>query len=452
MNRRNFLGLAAALGGTATLSPLLSACGGSESSTGKTSGTIRFLTSESGEDTINVMKSVFAAFEEKHSGITIEAEFLGSEQTVQRLTQLIGAGTPPDMVKLAAWGLARSAAEGLLAEVDDVVEAQGDISVGSRLVIDGHDYMAPIERNLWLSFYRKDVFDAAGVEPPTTWADMRDIMPKLAASNPSVFPNLFVTNGATSYTANELVIQGWSNGAGFWHWDDATEQWAVSLDQQENAAALLETVAYFKERSSSVNSPPSGNYDYAEVNQAFASGKVALIDYAGSRTLSYLENEAPDIGDKTGTIPMAYGKQSRVKHGHAGLAIFKGGEVATDLVKELATMMTTGELHREYLWSVPGHLIPPSETELKGEWRSHPFIQSHPDLIAAIDKVSAGAQSIFYEQDEDAPRPNIAAGAVFNGAPYGDFVQGILTNNIDEQEALDTLVTEMKDALERFSQ
>lgn len=163
------LGGAAALG---TGIPLLSACGGSSSSSSD-SKTVTLGSNSSDAVPKKAFAGVYTAFT-KSSGIAVKVN-TKDHNTFQEQINSYLQGTPDDVFTwFAGYRMQFFAGKGLATAIDDVWKtisgnfpsAMQDLSKGA----DGKYYFVPLYTYPWAIFYRKSVFKAHGYSVPTTWS------------------------------------------------------------------------------------------------------------------------------------------------------------------------------------------------------------------------------------------------------------------------------------------
>jgi multiple sugar transport system substrate-binding protein len=433
-SRRDILRASAVFGGAISLQAVLSACGSGRRSTN--GNDISFITGETETATVKIVRGQIASFEAS-SGATISPEFVGVDKVVTRLEQLIGAGEPPDVVKEDDSTFARLAVHGQLEPVTDVVKQMGTVPDSSRLIINGEDYIVPTDLSIWLNFYRTDVLENAGVsEPPRTWPEY--VAALEAMNGGQVTPNLLVTNAQSSYAGNDVLNSLVSNGGTPWNWDGSS--WKVALDQSDNAARAVEALNFFKTRAK--YSTPGGSYDYPDVNQAFASGKIAMVQYVGARTLAYLRQQAPDIAKVTDASVVPYAKQLSSQLHSGGYAILRKEGRDPQRAKDLVLSMVRGQGYLDYLWSVPGHLIPPQDELRTGKWLENEYLARDPRLVAAIDETLKSAFNPLHSPG--VPQPNITAGEAVNAGIYSEMVAKVVVTGEDAQAAVSAAADKLR--------
>ncbi|MFF7976907.1 extracellular solute-binding protein [Streptomyces sp. NPDC007905] len=161
-------------GGAALLAgagiPLLSACGGSGSSSDPKTVTLGSNASDAVPK--KAFAEIYAAFK-KQSGITVDVN-TKDHNTFQEQINSYLQGTPDDVFNwFAGYRMQFFAAKKLASPIDDVWAKIGDnfpdpmkkLSEGE----DGKYYFVPLYTYPWAIFYRKSVFRQHGYEVPTTW-------------------------------------------------------------------------------------------------------------------------------------------------------------------------------------------------------------------------------------------------------------------------------------------
>ncbi|MEU3783043.1 extracellular solute-binding protein [Streptomyces sp900129855] len=161
------------MGGAAVLGagiPLLSACGGSGSSSDPK--TVSLGSNQSDAVPKKAYGEIYTAFT-KQSGITVDVN-TKDHNTFQEQINSYLQGTPDDVFNwFAGYRMQFFAKKGLASPIDDVWEKiGGNFPVAMQKLSKGEDgkyYFVPLTTSLWAVFYRKSVFKQYGYEVPTTW-------------------------------------------------------------------------------------------------------------------------------------------------------------------------------------------------------------------------------------------------------------------------------------------
>lgn len=162
------------IGGAAALGagiPLLSACGGSTSSSGSKTVTL----GSNGSDAVpkKAYASIYKAFEAS-SGTTVDVN-TKDHNTFQESINSYLQGTPDDVFNwFAGYRMQFFAGKGLASPIDDVWKSiKGNFPTAMQELSKGQDgkfYFVPLTTYPWAIFYRKSVFKKHGYEVPTTWS------------------------------------------------------------------------------------------------------------------------------------------------------------------------------------------------------------------------------------------------------------------------------------------
>jgi multiple sugar transport system substrate-binding protein len=147
-------------------------------------------------------------------GVTLNHEPIDFAGQVQKTTAtLAGDSGTYDILETYGFALPQYAAEQKLQPLDDLV-AQFDQEYGlseinadmrQALSYDGKLYGLPMQAQMYVLAYRKDVFDALGLTPPTTFAELRDVSAAIQQAGeiryPLAMPLLASSDIATAYDA-----------------------------------------------------------------------------------------------------------------------------------------------------------------------------------------------------------------------------------------------------------
>ncbi|MGW7210841.1 extracellular solute-binding protein, partial [Streptomyces sp. NPDC054837] len=188
LSRRTFLGLAAAVPASAALA----ACGSSGPSKSGAGASYWYL---SGQPQEGVRTNALNAFNKAHSDDEIKGTTFQNDAYKTKIKTAIGAGKAPTLIWGWGGGTLRSYVKA--GQVEDLTSWFGDHpEVKKRLfpssfgpaTIDGKIYAMPCETvQPIVLYYNKKVFDDVGVEPPQSWGDIMDLVPKFKAKDIAPF-------------------------------------------------------------------------------------------------------------------------------------------------------------------------------------------------------------------------------------------------------------------------
>ena len=211
----------------------------------------------------------------------------------QTFTTAIGAGTAPDVSTGAGYQAVQFYDQGAVATVDDLVaqmQADGtaaDFLPGTieRLQYDGHYVALPWAIDIRVLYYRKDLFAAAGVAPPTTWDEFAAAAKALTSGDQYGL----VTAGADNGGSHQFYMFTLNNGGS-----------VVTADRQANVLGdrTLEALQFNADLvSAGVVHPASTGYIGDDAVKAFGSGAAAMY-----MSNPGLENRFPELTDQVGVL------------------------------------------------------------------------------------------------------------------------------------------------------
>ena len=192
-----------------------------------------------------------------------------------KYTAAIESKTLPDVAELDAVGPARLANLGRLSDVSDLVgtvvkdlgelapNAEGAVKFGGKFYAVPH-YAIPL-----ILFYRKDLVEKVGAQPPDTWEAINDISIKIKKAGLQDFPQGFPWN-RTGDGYDPAMSLLWSYGAA---WVDKSGKYVGMPKDKALEAMKVVTPAYLADKTSALDYlswSGSGN------NEAFMAGKITF--------------------------------------------------------------------------------------------------------------------------------------------------------------------------------
>ena len=134
---------------------------------------------------IDLLKGMAADFNQTHSGITVESQYIGSyNETLNKTISAVKAGIAPHIFHLYEVGTRGMIDAGMIMPIGDIAKP-GEVdwkdyvdAVMSYYTIDGKLYSMPFNSSTPILFYNKTLFKKAGLDPtspPDTWNQVRKI-------------------------------------------------------------------------------------------------------------------------------------------------------------------------------------------------------------------------------------------------------------------------------------
>ncbi|MEG9248986.1 extracellular solute-binding protein [Arthrobacter sp. Soc17.1.1.1] len=252
----------------------------------------------------------------------------GNSGTYQNFFNQIQAGNAPDLGQIEYDALPNlrvqdgleniAACEGVADAQDQFVDwTWGQVTFGEE----GSVYAVPQDSGPMAMYYRADLFEAAGIEVPTTWEEYAAAAEQIKAQGS------YITN-FPKQDVNWFAGMVWQNG-GQWFANDG-ENWDVNLTSPESE----EVATYWQDLLSKdlVSTLPSFSDEW---NASFNEGQQWTWVSAvwGATTLS---DGAPDTAGKWAVAPMPQwedGGEAAGNWGGSSTAVLKGSDHPAEAAK-----------------------------------------------------------------------------------------------------------------------
>lgn len=216
-------------------------------------------------------------FEEQNPGSTLTIEEQEWDGLVERLTTALSSESEtPDVVEIGNTQAPTFTAAGAFSPMTDQLDDLGgdDLLQGfvEGATVDGETYAVPYYAGSKYIFYRKDLFEKAGLEVPTTMDEFVDAAVALKEDNPQ----------PANFSGFWFPGQDWRNGAAF-VWDaggdlavESDGEWTGALSSPESVAGLERAQQLFVDAS---GAPKDGNE--ADPWTPFCAGEVGMMSTPG---------------------------------------------------------------------------------------------------------------------------------------------------------------------------
>ncbi|WP_169738933.1 ABC transporter substrate-binding protein [Jiangella gansuensis] len=229
-------------------------------------------------------------YEEEHEGVTIEARHIPFGDFARTLLQSAAGGDLPDIALINAFMTQSMADAGVIQDLSDRVEEWGEQDAyfetsWETTQVDGATYGIPHVADAYAVYYNEAMFAEAGVEPPTTWADMQDVATQLSDGSRYglAFSGIEGDEGATALIIRILAAGG----------DPA------ALDSPEAATALTQ---YTDMISAGAVSNGVLTWNEEDAKNQFANGQAAMMINSATY-VSVLAEENPDLQWNVALLP-----------------------------------------------------------------------------------------------------------------------------------------------------
>ncbi len=281
-------------------------------------------------------------FEKEHPGSTLTIEQQEWEGLVERLTTaLTSADQTPDVVEVGNTQAPTFTTVGAFSDLTEDLDALGgdDLLPGfvEGATIDGKTYAVPYYAGSTYVFYRKDLFQKAGIEGvPEDMASFVDAAKKLKAES-----------GKADFSGYWLPGKDWRDGAAL-VWDAGGEfaepdgdSWQATLSSPESIKGLQAFQDLYETAS---GAPADANE--ADPVTPFCAGKIGMMSRPGwvQGMLTDPKSGCPKLAEQIGVfaLPGSDGEPAPVLLGGSDIAI-SAKSPNQDLSRDVVELMLSEE-------------------------------------------------------------------------------------------------------------
>ncbi|MEU6118624.1 extracellular solute-binding protein [Streptomyces sp. NPDC047117] len=370
-----FARIAAPLAALALAGSTVTACAPQTSGSGapedEKSGTLRvWLFREVGnKPKEKVVDAAVADFEKRHKGTDVEVEYIPVDTRAQRIKAAFNdPESAPDLIEYGNTDTAGYVRDGGLADVTTEFKTWADAkdadpTAEQSVTVDGKVYGAPFFVGVRALYYRTDVLDDLGIEPPRSQADLISAAKKVHKARPGLYG--LAVGGAYTYGALPFL---WANGGELAVKKDGTYKAAVNTPQARKGISAYASLFGDANCPADKCASLGGN---ATVT-AFTSGKAAM---AIGGDFSHAAVEASKVKGKYAVVPLPGVKKNSIAPAFAGgnnIGVLKSTShrtLAVDLMKSL-----TGKDSQRRLFDAMGFL-PTYRDVLDEAAEKQPFVE-----------------------------------------------------------------------------
>ncbi|MEU6840453.1 sugar ABC transporter substrate-binding protein [Streptomyces sp. NPDC046716] len=314
-------------------------------------------------------------------GITIEQQSVPASQVMTKSLRMASSKSLPDVIQFDASEMPTFAEAGGLVDLKSLGLSTQDIPKG---IVDfgsykGVYYGAARTVNTLALFYNKDILKKAGLEVPTTWAEMKETSKKLTQGKQY---GIALSAGGAEDGVFQFTPFMWSNGG------DETD-----LDSKQVAEALDYWKGLLKDGSLSKSTV---NWTQADVNDQFMAGNAAMMINGPWQVETLNTKKSLNWGIAQIPVPES-GDDSVGPLGGAVLTVPKTGD--TEREKTAAKIIGCMSSEKEQITYARNSWMVPANEKAAAIWRKEvPELDALADQVATARsrtaKVGAGWSSV----------------------------------------------------------
>ena len=326
---------------------------------GEASASIR-LWLNGGDTPDALVEYAIAEFNELHPDVEVQFERQQWTGLVEKLTTALSSSDSPDVVEFGNTQAQTFEAAGAVVDLSEHREDLGGDDLLQSLLeagtYEGNLYAVPYYAGARIMIYRTDLFEAAGIEVPTTLDEMLAAGVALKEANADVpnFSGIYLP-GRNWYAVLSFI---WEHGGDIATLEDG--RWVGQLDSEGSIAGL----EFFQQVFEQANAAPADGDD-ANDYIAFCNGEVGMMPAPGWKPGQIVnpDDGCPDMEGNIGVFAMPgseAGTTAPVFLGGSNLAIPTNSE-HQDLALDLLKIMVSPEYQRQFAES---GTIPALKSEL----------------------------------------------------------------------------------------
>ncbi|MFC4769341.1 ABC transporter substrate-binding protein [Effusibacillus consociatus] len=304
-----------------------------------------------------ILDAQIAEFKKQNPNIDVKFEPVVGDY-LQKLQPMIASKTEPDIFYLDAYAAPEFMDKGVTEPIDEYIKKLnvnlGDYEDAAIKAFQwkGKTYGLPKDYNTLALFYNKEMFEKAGLKPPTNWTELKAAAKKLTKDGVTGF-----SMSAELPRYQPFLVQA---GGSVIDGDKPT------LNKTENAAAIDFIYGDMMKKEKIAAIPKTLGVDWS--GDAFANKKAAMV-VEGAWLIPHLAKKSPDLkygivelpvkeGGKPSnmifTVAYALSKNSKTKDAAVKLMTFLTGKEGQKFVVEKGLALPTiKELGKEFSIKYP---------------------------------------------------------------------------------------------------
>ena len=340
---------------------------------------LTLFTSEADPPQLEALNEIIDEYHETNPDVFIDVVTGTPASRGERISTLLAAGADAGIFELEP-AFAREWAEaGLLLPLDDIVNEIGadQYVPGSLYQYNGSYYGLPYATSVYGLWYRTDLFEAAGLEPPTNYDELVAAAEKLTDPRSGVY-GLSIP-GSTNASVNYFSTFLWQNCLDYY-----TPSGELTFDQPEVLEAIERWAALAE------YAPPGfETWSYGDQITAFVTGQAAMSMYAG-RLGARMPEQAPHLEGISGItrLPWSYVEGGPyVTFGNWSRFAISANTEYPETAKDFLQFFLSGDRLARYDATVIGHMVPPLNDvgDMLENWDSD-YARNHSDWLGFFNE------------------------------------------------------------------
>jgi multiple sugar transport system substrate-binding protein len=363
---------------------------------GEPSVLVEFWTTDNEEERVQVYEAVAEAYMAQNPDVEVRIVPIEEAGVSQRIATAVAANRKPDIVRMGIERVAAFAADGILDQDAAVAVIQDlgedDFRAGPLAMVTdpttGQYAAVPFDGWIQAIWYRQDLFEEAGLEPPVTWDAISAACEAIPGVGDFLYGVTLGTDPGQNYGHQVFEQVAISNNA--WPFD---EDGNVTMNTPE----MIEALEWYASLQDCATPGPQfwrgarEAYEYDQSGMLFYSTYIMddLVDGSGLEGGGNLELPTPDLAARTGFAPTMEGPNGAASYGQlVTLGLIDGADPeAQDVIK---FFMTEG--YQDVLALAPFGKVPVLDSAVDGWKDSSPYFQEYAP--ETLDQIANGFETM----------------------------------------------------------
>ncbi|MFQ6014116.1 MAG: ABC transporter substrate-binding protein [Anaerolineae bacterium] len=349
---------------------------------------VEFWTTDNEEERVVVYEAVAERFMAEHPEIEVRIVPIDEATIAQRIATALAANRLPDIVRMGVERVAAFAADEILDE--DAAEAviasigEDDFRAGPLAMVTnpatGKRAALPFDGWIQAAWYRTDMFEEAGLNPPVSWDDINAACDALPGTGNLLYALTLATDPGQNYPHQVFEQVAMSNNA--WPFDEAGN---VTMNTPE----MVEALKFYTELQRCAMPGPQywrgarESYELDQSGMLFYSTYIMddLVEGSGLEEGGKVEIAVEDLALKTGFAPQMVGPNGSASYGQlVTFGIMKGADPEA---QEVVKWFLTGQNYQDILALAPFGKVPVLKSAVDGWKELSPFFAYYSDETMA---------------------------------------------------------------------
>ncbi|MEV0729509.1 sugar ABC transporter substrate-binding protein [Polymorphospora sp. NPDC050346] len=373
--------------------------------------------------------------------VSVTFEAVPFDSMYPKMVTAFKAGNGPDIMNTIEGGVAAAEAGGFIVPVDDVIDSHGkDDFIPSFLHAVGKDdqtWAVPdwaLHQEVW---YRKDLFQAKGIEIPKSWPELLAAAKQL--DDPANGVRGFAVPMGSALVAPQTYYQFlYANGVHTF--DPQTGEYALDRDP----AKAIEATQFMLNLYKAASPPESRTWSWNDFRTGYAQGKLAMVlDFGAVVGLAAEQN--PSMIDNMGVFPLPGPTAETKPQGSIGGGYFfmvgKSNERREKAAKTLVECMMQPDLAAARTNTRPVFALP--ATNSAAESATYTDNETVQRFAPEIQTIRENILPEWYRYGMEAGL-NQLAGQIEATTFVGDQLQSAAAGSITAEQAFNNINAEMK--------